>query len=221
MSKLEFIFTRFDPEGVLTEAILIFLSILIGIIIGAEREYRGKFAGLRTFTLVSFGSCLFTILSVKIGLNSYDRIAANIITGIGFLGAGVIFKDQNKINGITTATTIWATASLGMAAGSGHIYLTILGVLIVVVSLRCLLPLQRYIDNLNKVHDYKITTHSLEEFEYVKRIFAEMHLKCALLGQDVAESMIESVWTVSGNAKDHERLVQRLLYDKKIVVFKY
>ncbi len=213
--------TRFDINSVLSEFVLILTSILIGIIVGAEREYRGKFAGLRTFTLVSFGSCLFTILSIKIGVNSYDRIAANIITGIGFLGAGVIFKDRSKINGITTATTIWATASLGMAAGSGHIYLTMVGMLIVVVTLRFLLPLQQYIDNLNKVHEYRITTHNTEEFDYSKNVFGELNLRFALTGQSVSENVIESIWMVSGNAKDHERLVARLLYDKKIVQFKF
>jgi Uncharacterized membrane protein len=72
--------------------LLTFISVLIGLLIGAEREYRNKSAGLRTFILVCFGACLFTILSVKIGIDDPDRIAANIITGIGFLGAGVIFQ---------------------------------------------------------------------------------------------------------------------------------
>lgn len=66
------------------DVVLILLSVLIGLLIGMEREYRNKSAGLRTFILVSFGSCLFTILSLKIGLANPDRLAANIITGIGF-----------------------------------------------------------------------------------------------------------------------------------------
>ena len=71
----------------------ILVALLIGVLIGAEREYRSKSAGLRSMILVSLGSCLFTILSVRIGYPaSTDRIAANIITGIGFIGGGVIFK---------------------------------------------------------------------------------------------------------------------------------
>lgn len=116
----------FDKLPVQNELLLIIISVIIGLIIGAEREYRNKSAGLRTFILVCFGSCLFTILSIKIGVENPDRLAANIITGIGFLGAGVIFKDDNKIGGITTATTIWATASLGMSVGSGYVYLALL-----------------------------------------------------------------------------------------------
>ena len=101
-----------DHYVVKNELFLIFISVILGLLIGAEREYRNKSAGLRTFILVCFGSCLFTILSLKIGVANPDRLAANIITGIGFLGAGVIFKGENKIEGITTATTIWATASI-------------------------------------------------------------------------------------------------------------
>lgn len=92
------------------------IALGIGAIIGAEREYRSKSAGLRTMIMVSLSSCLFTMLSLKIGIDSPDRIAANILTGLGFVGAGVIFKDENRISGITTATTIWMTAALGMAA---------------------------------------------------------------------------------------------------------
>ncbi|HAT93969.1 MAG TPA: magnesium transporter MgtC, partial [Sphingobacterium sp.] len=137
------LFQPFETRDIL----LIMLSVLIGLLIGIEREYRNKSAGLRTFILVSFGSCLFTILSLKIGLANPDRLAANIITGIGFLGAGVIFKEDNKVSGITTATTIWATASLGMCVGAGYIFLAFIGVGLVLMILALLTYLQTYIDN--------------------------------------------------------------------------
>lgn len=95
------------PEWFTSDYQRLALSLIIGAVIGAEREYRSKSAGLRTMVLVCVGSCLFTILSIRIGANtSTDRIASNIITGIGFLGAGVIFKETNRVTGITTATTI-------------------------------------------------------------------------------------------------------------------
>lgn len=105
--------------------------LLIALGIGAEREFRSKSAGLRTMIMVSLSSCLFTIMSLKIGIESPDRIAANILTGLGFVGAGVIFKDENRISGITTATTIWMTAALGMAAGAGYELLSLCATLIV------------------------------------------------------------------------------------------
>ena len=89
----------------------------IGTVIGAEREYRNKTAGFRTMILLCTGSALITVVSGHITGDStgLSRVTANIITGIGFLGAGAIFKDGNEINGLTTAATIWITAALGMA----------------------------------------------------------------------------------------------------------
>lgn len=85
-------------------------ALVIGALIGGEREYRSKAAGFRTMTLICLGSAIFTILSLRIGAPaSPDRVASNIITGIGFLGAGVIFKDGITIAGLTTATSIWVT----------------------------------------------------------------------------------------------------------------
>ncbi|REC63382.1 MgtC/SapB family protein [Chryseobacterium pennae] len=152
-----------DHYVVTNELLLIFISVILGLLIGAEREYRNKSAGLRTFILVCFGACLFTILSIKIGVANPDRLAANIITGIGFLGAGVIFKGENKIEGITTATTIWATASIGMAVGSGYVYFSLLGTALVLIILSALTYLQSFIDNYNKIREYKVgVTNSAE-----------------------------------------------------------
>lgn len=125
------------------DLLLISIAIVIGLIVGAEREYQNKVAGLRTLMLVCVGSCTFTILSIKIGVENPDRLAANIITGIGFLGAGAIFRDENKINGITTACTIWVTAALGMCIGSGHIYLGILSTVVVLLVLWRLVVLEQ------------------------------------------------------------------------------
>jgi putative Mg2+ transporter-C (MgtC) family protein len=97
------------------------ISIVIGVIIGGEREYRNKSAGLRTIILICLGSTLFTILSVGIGdATGASRVAANIVTGIGFLGAGAIMREGLTISGLTTASTIWVAAALGMAVGAGE-----------------------------------------------------------------------------------------------------
>ncbi len=100
------------------------VSILCGSLIGFEREYRNKSAGFRTIVLICLGSTIFTIVS-KYGVGSDDRIAANIITGIGFIGAGVIFKDKFSVMGLTTAAVIWTAAGIGMAAGIGYYGLAI------------------------------------------------------------------------------------------------
>src|SRR5271154_1447245 len=87
--------------------IRLLISFGIGAAIGLEREYRSKAAGLRTMIMICLGSTIFTEISINLGAANPDRLAANIVTGIGFLGGGVIFKDGLTISGITTATTIW------------------------------------------------------------------------------------------------------------------
>lgn len=100
------------------ELISIAVSLFCGAALGLEREYRNKSTGLRTIILICLGSTVFTIVSHH-GEGTDDRIAANIITGIGFIGAGVIFKDKMGVLGLTTAAVIWVSAAIGMTAGSG------------------------------------------------------------------------------------------------------
>jgi putative Mg2+ transporter-C (MgtC) family protein len=135
----------------------IVLSFLIGAVIGFEREYHSKAAGLRTMIMICLGSTIFTEISMSIGMSSPDRIASNIITGIGFLGAGVIFKDGLTISGITTATTIWICAALGMAAGAGEYFIAILGTLMVLLILSALSVFTRKIEAMHQARSYLIT----------------------------------------------------------------
>jgi len=103
----------------LQDIIAMIVSIVCGGVIGFEREYKSKSAGFRTIILISLGSTIFTIVS-KHGVGADDRISANIITGIGFIGAGVIFKDKISVRGLTTAAVIWTSAAIGMTAGIGY-----------------------------------------------------------------------------------------------------
>jgi len=107
----------FIPEN--EDLISICVSIIAGSLVGLEREYKNKSAGFRTIVLICLGATAFTIVS-RYGVGSDDRIAANIITGIGFIGAGVIFKDKFSVMGLTTAAVIWIVAGIGMAAGIGY-----------------------------------------------------------------------------------------------------
>lgn len=203
------------------EFLMILVSIIIGLIIGLEREYHNKYAGLRTFILISFSSCIFTILSIKIGVSNPDRIAANIITGIGFLGTGVIFKDDNKITGVTTASSIWGTASLGMCAGSGYIFLAFAGTAIVMIVLWLLAPIQLFIDNLNKIRDYNIESNDYECLEDLKKNCRHYHLKYSLINNAKDENRNISVWRISGKIENHTRLIQFLMKDKRISKFHF
>ncbi|KKO92380.1 MULTISPECIES: MgtC/SapB family protein [Sphingobacterium] len=203
------------------DVLLIMLSVLIGLLIGIEREYRNKSAGLRTFILVSFGSCLFTILSLKIGVANPDRLAANIITGIGFLGAGVIFKEDNKISGITTATTIWAAASLGMCVGAGYIFLAFIGVGLVLAILALLTYLQTYIDNYHKIKDYELQTSSEADFEHTEKLIRSMGFKAVVISQRYNKESLNTIWRLTGNVSKHREFVETLRRDRQVVAYQY
>jgi len=141
------------------------ISFAIGTAIGFEREYRGKAAGLRTMIMICLGATIFTEISIQLGGNTPDRIASTIISGIGFLGAGVIFKDGLSVSGITTATTIWISAALGMAVGAGEYFIAIVGSAVVLVVLVLFEKIQSVIESIHQSRSYKITVEGNHEFE--------------------------------------------------------
>ena len=124
------------------------VAAVFGAAIGLEREFHGHPAGMRTHLLVSMGSATFTVLSIEAfkgpGADS-ARVAAQIVTGIGFLGAGAIIKDSGAIRGLTTAASLWAVAGVGMAAGAGAWDVAIAATVIVIVSLWPLHEVERRI----------------------------------------------------------------------------
>jgi putative Mg2+ transporter-C (MgtC) family protein len=120
----------------------IIVAAALGAIIGAEREIHGHPAGIRTHMLVSLGSAIFTIMSIHgfgqdVNPSRVDptRIAAQIVSGIGFLGAGAILKDGIVIRGLTTAASLWATSAVGLAAGAGEYVIAIVAAAVILVSL--------------------------------------------------------------------------------------
>ncbi|MCZ2113362.1 MAG: MgtC/SapB family protein [Anaerolineae bacterium] len=121
----------------LTYAGRLLLAVVLGLVIGYERERRRRAAGLRTFGTVALGACLFSIISFVVVPEGREttRIAAQVVTGIGFLGAGVILHGQEQVRGLTTAATLWATAAVGMAAGYGLYIMAVVTTLLLLVLL--------------------------------------------------------------------------------------
>jgi len=113
------------------------LAVALGAGIGYQRERAGKTAGLRTYILVSSGAALFTIASIYGFSGAVDpsRVAAGVVVGIGFIGAGVVFRGEEGIEGITTATSIWVTAAIGLAAGAGLYLISVITALITIGTL--------------------------------------------------------------------------------------
>lgn len=146
----------------------IVLSAVVGCLVGLEREIRRKPAGFRTLALICLGATVFTICSYKLGIDTNrDRIAANIITGVGFLGAGVIFRNNGSVSGITTAATIWIAAALGMLIGIGEYWLSLITLGLSLIILYALQYIQNWIDSRFQHRYYTINFidgFSTEEF---------------------------------------------------------
>lgn len=122
-----------------------------GAVIGLEREWQNKPAGLRTNTLVAIGSALFVLLSISIAvqharITDVTRIIGQVVTGIGFLGAGIIFKEGTDIHGLTTAATVWCSAAVGCLAGAGFFVETAIGVAAIVTVNIVLIPLDKWME---------------------------------------------------------------------------
>lgn len=196
-------------------------TLLCGLI-GAEREFRSKQAGLKTMIMIGLGSTLFTILSIKIGLGSHDRIASNIVTGIGFLGAGVIFKEDNQVKGLTTACVIWIVAAIGMAIGSGY-YEQAIGVTLVVLLALFTFPfLEEMVERRFTKRIYRIVkrfeNESLEKYE---EDIKTSKLKLTRGKQELANGIISGTWIAVGSPKNHKKFVDRMLQDRNIIAFDF
>jgi putative Mg2+ transporter-C (MgtC) family protein len=134
-------------DGELIQRLL--LAAVLGGVLGVEREMRQKSAGLRTNMLIAIGSALFTLMSYELadaaGADP-GRVAAQIVTGVGFLGAGAIIRRDGDIHGLTTAATIWVNAAVGVAAGGGEFHLALIATAVTLAVLLMLYPLESIID---------------------------------------------------------------------------
>ena len=120
-----------------TEVLLrLVLAVIAGGLIGLEREVVHKPAGIGTHMLVSLGSALFVLVTIETLPNEAARIIAGIATGVGFLGAGTIFRSKSEVHGLTTAASIWAVSAVGLAIGFGHYLMTIIAVVLILIVLQ-------------------------------------------------------------------------------------
>jgi putative Mg2+ transporter-C (MgtC) family protein len=124
------------------------LAAALGAAIGLEREYWRKPAGLRTNILIAVGSALFTTVSIAMAAHggTPDRIAAQVVTGVGFLGGGAILRSGIRVKGMTTAATIWVNAAIGMAAGAGEYAVAVGSTIVTLVVLVVLPPIEGYFE---------------------------------------------------------------------------
>ncbi|MFB6457988.1 MgtC/SapB family protein [Chitinophaga sp. Hz27] len=145
------------------QVLKVLVALVMGCVIGIEREYKRKAAGMRTMALICMSSTVFTILSAELGNpGSPDRVASNILTGVGFLGAGVIFKGEFAIDGITTAASIWIASAIGMAIGMSQYMLATFALAGAMVVLLILKYLEHFVAKRNDKRIYVIQYREAE-----------------------------------------------------------
>jgi len=149
---------EFAPPGAreaTQTCVRLLVAVLLGALVGYDREKKESAAGLRTHMLVALGAALFVIAALQAGLDRADlsRVIQGVVAGIGFLGAGAIIKlnEKEQIKGLTTAASIWATAAIGVAAGMGHALTAAASTLLALVILAALPRVERFIDRRNVV----------------------------------------------------------------------
>ena len=204
----------------LEDMIAMIVSIICGGAIGFEREYKNKSAGFRTIILISLGSTIFTIVS-RHGVGADDRISANIITGIGFIGAGVIFKDKISVRGLTTAAVIWTSAAIGMTTGIGYhalaLCLTIitLGVLLMVTKVeRMIAQLQK-----EKLLSVKFRDPDFKQIEQLEDTLNTKGLSLERLEISKENNHLIVIFKVSGKKKYLVEMNETLATRPEIVSF--
>ena len=200
------------------------MSVLIGGIIGAEREFQDKAAGFRTIILITVGSTLFTIFSMSMDPGfTRTRIAANIVTGIGFLGAGAIVREHGRIAGLTTAATIWLSAALGMGVGAGELIFVSIATLVIVIVLWVFPRIEERIDRIRESRSYKIVvaTGGTRNVVKIQQVLDECSLHILEHHQSKSEDSIIGTWRVIGSPKNHDKFVEFILKDKSVKEMNY
>ncbi len=187
-------------EIILTELqylIGVAVSVVLGFAIGFERKLRYKEAGIKTHTIVCLGSALMMVISKYAfsDIEGFDpaRIAAQIVSGIGFLGAGIIMFRGQKMYGLTTAAGVWATAGIGMAAGAG-LYVVATGATILLIAMHCLFHSKFKVFHTKKFYYVKITfSHSTDESTQIKELFEVKHFNSLNIKRDGDKTVYQAV----------------------------
>jgi putative Mg2+ transporter-C (MgtC) family protein len=196
----------------LKDIISMVMSVICGGIIGFEREYKNKSTGFRTIVLITLGSTIFTIVS-RHGTGADDRIAANIITGIGFIGAGVIFKDKMSVMGLTTAAVIWTAAAIGMTTGIGYHSLAFVFTIITLVILVLVDKVEFLIGNMKKSKVLNISFNSADmaQLNALEEVVKKHKLKSKRLELFKTQDVLSVALQITGVKKDVDLLNEDMI----------
>ncbi len=205
------------------------LAFILGTVIGLERQWRHKIAGIKTNALVAGGAALFILVSEKIvgDPNGAARIAANIVTGIGFLGAGVMMRNGNNITGINTAATIWCSSAIGSLAGLGYWYESLVGTAFVVIGNIVLRPIGEKIDQQIRqikasgnayILEIKCEAHATEKIKHalIQSVHLNKTLHLSSVGLTEQHQLVAEIQTLDTRQTDIEQVVSDLKHFTEI-----
>ncbi len=192
------------------------ISLVIGGAIGLEREFKGKPAGMRTNMLLCLGSCLIMIISIEITQISPrvadpGRIAAQVITGIGFLGAGTIMRSRFHVVGLTTAATMWALTALGLAIGAGYILLSVVVAVLITGTLIIIGFIEDRLETKRSFHAIVVTFEAREgAMRSILDVFSAMKIASEELDIDRAGDLWKATFEYASSREKHHELVEKL-----------
>lgn len=199
----------------------IIVSLALGAAIGLEREVSNKVAGLRTHILICLGATLFTILSYTFS-NDPARISAQIVTGIGFLGAGSIMRDGDRVTGLTTAATIWIVAAIGMAVGYGHYTLASLVAVMVLFVQLTFTKLDILIENFRMRLTFRIISKVEDKgIAEIEKLFRESRIHIISRKLMKKDQHYYSEWYTTGGREGQEHMMRKLLESKDVIEVTY
>jgi putative Mg2+ transporter-C (MgtC) family protein len=199
------------------DIIKIALAVGCGGLLGIERQYKNKTAGFRTIILICLGATIYTLVAQRAGAG----VNINIVTGIGFIGAGVIFKDSISVNGLTTAAVIWMSAAIGMAIGTNNYMLGISSSVLTVSVLWSFHFLERYIDKIHhdKVYNITFNTADFDDVEIVEEMVKAHDLHSIRVQINKYNDNLQFAIKVSGHRKNISKLDKEFLKMEKIKSF--
>jgi putative Mg2+ transporter-C (MgtC) family protein len=199
-----------------TYIVRLLVALAIGGAIGLEREFKGKPAGIRTNMLMCFGACLIMIISIEVarmrgGTADPGRIAAQVVTGIGFLGAGTIIRSRFHVAGLTTAATIWVLSALGLAVGAGFLLLAVVGGLLITITLTLIGYIEKTV---RRRHGYYVVQLDLENREGIVGAILELFNEMGINGTAQEINRSGPNWTAIfdyyASLPEHDGLLKRL-----------
>jgi putative Mg2+ transporter-C (MgtC) family protein len=193
------------------------IAILCGAMLGFERQYKNKTAGFRTIIVICLGATLYTMVAQKNGLLSN----MNIVTGIGFIGAGVIFKDGFSVNGLTTAAVIWISAAIGMVVGAGSYLLALISTVVTLFILILFHLLEDYVDRIHHERILSLVFDSADHdnLQVVQDMIKNLHLDAKVRHVGKKDDCLEAILVVTGHKKHTRKLDDLLLKMPQLKAF--